>query len=195
VSPATADRVAAEGGAIVDATIVSADAVDAEAGARSASALAAAAAAMARVGDASFSRADDGDGARAALGLGSRRETCAVGDAAIDGRNAAGHTMLFCAAKSGRVEEVALLLGFAPRAASPNARCGALKEVALHVATRRNHVGVVRALLDAGADPGECSFVYRYTLRESCSQFDSLPLTSLMISPQRIPRGRVSHGS
>ena len=28
---------------------------------------------------------------------------------------------------------------------------------------------------------GECSFMYRYILRESCSQFDSLPLTSLMI--------------
>jgi hypothetical protein len=26
---------------------------------------------------------------------------------------------------------------------------------------------------------GECSFMYRYILRESCSQFDSLPLTSL----------------
>ena len=26
---------------------------------------------------------------------------------------------------------------------------------------------------------GECSFIYRYILRESCSQFDSLPLTSL----------------
>ena len=30
---------------------------------------------------------------------------------------------------------------------------------------------------------GECSFTYRYILRESCSQFDSLPLTSLTISP------------
>ena len=29
--------------------------------------------------------------------------------------------------------------------------------------------------------PGECSFMYRYILRESCSQFDSLPLTSLTI--------------
>jgi hypothetical protein len=27
---------------------------------------------------------------------------------------------------------------------------------------------------------GELSFMYRYILRESCSQFDSLPLTSLM---------------
>jgi hypothetical protein len=34
---------------------------------------------------------------------------------------------------------------------------------------------------DAGAQSseGECSFIYRYILRESCSQFDSLPLTSL----------------
>jgi hypothetical protein len=30
---------------------------------------------------------------------------------------------------------------------------------------------------------GEFSFIYRYILRESCSQFDSLPLTSLTISP------------
>jgi hypothetical protein len=30
---------------------------------------------------------------------------------------------------------------------------------------------------------GECSFMYRYIPRESCSQFDSLPLTSLTISP------------
>ena len=28
---------------------------------------------------------------------------------------------------------------------------------------------------------GECSFMYRYILRESCSQFDSLPLTYLTI--------------
>ena len=32
---------------------------------------------------------------------------------------------------------------------------------------------------------GECSFMYRYILRESCSQFDSLPLTSLTISQAR----------
>ena len=29
---------------------------------------------------------------------------------------------------------------------------------------------------------GECSFIYRYIVRESCSQFDSLPLTYLMNS-------------
>jgi hypothetical protein len=33
--------------------------------------------------------------------------------------------------------------------------------------------------------PGELCFIYRYILRESCSQFDSLPLTSLMI-PQAV---------
>jgi hypothetical protein len=32
---------------------------------------------------------------------------------------------------------------------------------------------------------GTFSFIYRYILRESCSQFDSLPLTSLTISPGR----------
>jgi hypothetical protein len=33
---------------------------------------------------------------------------------------------------------------------------------------------------------GGCSFMYRYISRESCSQFDSLPLTSVTISPRRI---------
>ena len=33
-----------------------------------------------------------------------------------------------------------------------------------------------------GAAPGECSFMYRYILRESCSQFDLPSLTSLTIS-------------
>jgi hypothetical protein len=57
---------------------------------------------------------------------------------------------------------------------------------------------------DGGFDPvadraprGECSFMYRYILRESCSQFDSPPLTSLTkpvlsrhegASPKRIAR-------
>jgi hypothetical protein len=31
-------------------------------------------------------------------------------------------------------------------------------------------------------EEGELSFIYRYILRESCSQFDSLPLTYLTIS-------------
>ena len=33
---------------------------------------------------------------------------------------------------------------------------------------------------------GECSFMYRYILRESCSQFDSLPLTSLTVSGREL---------
>jgi hypothetical protein len=33
------------------------------------------------------------------------------------------------------------------------------------------------------------SFMYRYILRESCSQFDSLPLTSLTIFLTRLGRG------
>ena len=36
----------------------------------------------------------------------------------------------------------------------------------------------------AVSDKGECSFIYRYILRESCSQFASLPLTSLTIFAQ-----------
>jgi hypothetical protein len=39
-------------------------------------------------------------------------------------------------------------------------------------------------------DVGEFSFIYRYILRELCSQFDSLPLTSLTISPDRCARRR-----
>jgi hypothetical protein len=35
------------------------------------------------------------------------------------------------------------------------------------------------SMLDEGVNDDECSFMYRYILRESCSQFDSLPLTSL----------------
>ena len=34
-------------------------------------------------------------------------------------------------------------------------------------------------------EAGECSFIYRYSFRESWSQFDSLPLTSLTISSRR----------
>jgi len=34
----------------------------------------------------------------------------------------------------------------------------------------------------AGALPGECSFIYRYIPRESCSQFDSLPLSYLTMT-------------
>ena len=35
---------------------------------------------------------------------------------------------------------------------------------------------------EASSESGELYFVYRYILRQSCSQFDSLPLTSLTIS-------------
>ena len=38
------------------------------------------------------------------------------------------------------------------------------------------------------AAEGECSFIYRYILRESCSQFDSLPLTSLTMRAARAAR-------
>jgi hypothetical protein len=42
----------------------------------------------------------------------------------------------------------------------------------------------------AALDEGGCSFIYRYMLRESCSQFDSLPLTSLTSSTKHAARGR-----
>jgi hypothetical protein len=41
-------------------------------------------------------------------------------------------------------------------------------------------VGLDVAELEQLAELGEFSFMYRYILRESCSQFDSLPLTSLI---------------
>ena len=52
---------------------------------------------------------------------------------------------------------------------------------------------VPRPRLAARPRPGEFSFMYRYILRESCSQFDALPLTSLTISrlasrPRPAPR-------
>jgi hypothetical protein len=46
-------------------------------------------------------------------------------------------------------------------------------------------VWTLAQLEDGRLASGECSFMYRYTLRESCSQFDSLPLTSLTIPPTR----------
>ena len=39
--------------------------------------------------------------------------------------------------------------------------------------------------VEVNSGGGECSVMYRYILRESCSQFDSLPLTSLTISGAR----------
>ena len=44
------------------------------------------------------------------------------------------------------------------------------------------------------SERGECSFVYRYILRESCSQFDSLPLTSFYRGRRDVPcRARAPH--
>jgi hypothetical protein len=42
-------------------------------------------------------------------------------------------------------------------------------------------------------EKGGCSFMYRYISRESCSQFDSLPLTSLTIFLTRLDRRRRRH--
>jgi hypothetical protein len=57
--------------------------------------------------------------------------------------------------------------------------------------TWRSTVATLVSLVQT-REKGECSFIYRYILRESCSQFDSLPLTSLTIpifakSPRRGP--------
>ena len=49
-------------------------------------------------------------------------------------------------------------------------------------------VGVDSVAIEAAIDEGEYSFIYRYIPRESCSQFDSLPLTYLTI-PDRCSAG------
>ena len=58
------------------------------------------------------------------------------------------------------------------------------------VQTRRALAKQARRVIE-DFELGEFSFMYRYILRESCSQFDSLPLTSLTISPRcRAPHER-----
>jgi hypothetical protein len=52
-------------------------------------------------------------------------------------------------------------------------------ELAEHAAAMERVVASVLPLAKRGGFAGQCSFMYRYILRESCSQFDSLPLTSL----------------
>ena len=58
-------------------------------------------------------------------------------------------------------------------------------ETAQAIFDRRGGDGAASAAPGAAATPsrdyGECSFIYRYIPRESCSQFDSLPLTYLTI--------------
>ena len=59
--------------------------------------------------------------------------------------------------------------------------------------TARSALAAAAATAAAATAPrghGACSFMYRYILRESCSQFDSLPLTSLTISPSPFPAPR-----
>jgi hypothetical protein len=48
--------------------------------------------------------------------------------------------------------------------------------------SRWGALGADLAALALKLNSSECSFIYRYIPRESCSQFDSLPLTSLTIS-------------
>jgi hypothetical protein len=61
---------------------------------------------------------------------------------------------------------------------------GDAQSAALTARVHSSIVGAAPATVASGnrAVEGECSFMYRYILRESCSQFDSLPLTSLTIS-------------
>jgi ankyrin repeat protein len=106
----------------------------------------------------------------------------------ISGRSA--RSLLCIAAAANAPRTMAALLD---AGADVNRRGVDGREAALHVAAREAHVEALELLLsrDAAVDMtaskkadgvGECSFIYRYIVRESCSQFDSLPLTSLTIS-------------
>ena len=63
-----------------------------------------------------------------------------------------------------------------------------LAKVAHGIEARAQAGSEVGSEADAPA-AGTFSFIYRYILRELCSQFDSLPLTSLTISPDRLGSG------
>jgi nucleoside-diphosphate-sugar epimerase len=77
-------------------------------------------------------------------------------------------------------------LGYAPSVSLPDV---VAKVIASH---HHRNVLTAQAFKDIAADgrgslgradiEGECSFIYRYIVRESCSQYDSLPLTSSRIS-------------
>jgi ankyrin repeat protein len=82
-----------------------------------------------------------------------------------------GASALFVAAGSGYADVVELLIAAGADVNIANNH-GA---TALSHAVVRGRLGMAQRLLRAG----ECSFIYRYISRESCSQFDSLPLTSL----------------
>ena len=58
---------------------------------------------------------------------------------------------------------------------SAAARCASAKIARVEGCT----VDTAAPVVVRGVEHGECSFMYRYILRESRSQFDSLPLTSL----------------
>ena len=76
------------------------------------------------------------------------------------------------------------------RAAEARVRAGGSSRSSSHRPSSSSSYGAPRSGYGAPSshrpssysDRGECSFVYCYISRESCSQFDSLPLTSLTIS-------------
>ena len=71
---------------------------------------------------------------------------------------------------------------------------GRLRALAEHAGATTAKGGLVWGTLLEYIDKVS-SFIYRYILRESCSQFDSLPLTSLMMSPSRQNGGIARDGS
>ena len=71
----------------------------------------------------------------------------------------------------------------------PGAGVGARKPLAADAIASALASTVRLAVEDVAVAPeGECSFIYRYILHESCSQFDSPPLTSLTISQRACSR-------
>ena len=85
-----------------------------------------------------------------------------------------------------RAEKVGRTVGYSIRLESKTCRDTRLLFCTTGVLLRRLQCdselgGVSHIFVDEIHERGEFSFIYRYILRESCSQFDSLPLTYLTI--------------
>ena len=101
--------------------------------------------------------------------------TAARGSAAAVGRGAAASSLSALRASARAA------LHAVHDAARASGRLGAQSELKAKAAAERRYC-FERVLL---RPIGEFSFMYRYSLRESCSQFDSLPLTSLAMDLSR----------
>jgi ankyrin repeat protein len=119
--------------------------------------------------------------------------------------SSSGHTPLFVAASRGNVRACEVLIRSG--GADVNTPMAVTGVTPLYIAAFNGHARVVQLLLEhegtlvdqveavVGKSPlmiavekghVEFSFVYRYISRESCSQFDSLPLTSLTLRSSQV---------